>query len=130
MLFQTLSYYSWRHLLPCKRPYFLTQGSWRGCTIHWGHANKMSVFSAVSVNEPLRSSWSSWTHRFHILQLIMVFLKMGAAVLRAICNPSSLQFNLYQTQIRDDKHFFFLRHNNFSPGKDVQMQFLSDEPAE
>ena len=114
MLIQSLPNSSSRHLLSCKRPHFLTQGLWRGCTIHWIHAGKISVLSVFVVTsrwDPARSSiWVFWKHIDFIFfrqwwDLGRFEQQYSDTINR---NLDKLQFDLCQSHTRAGKHFFFV----------------------
>ena len=75
MLLQMSSNCLFRHLLFSKWPHFLTHDSWLVCTIHQGHSCKMFVFLCINEDNRWDAAhsfiWTSPTHRFFILQIVM-----------------------------------------------------------
>ncbi|GFS47842.1 hypothetical protein TNCV_3598421 [Trichonephila clavipes] len=96
----------------------------------------MTVFSAASGKKPSRSCTA-----FHITVLSPLIPYYASSHIdldlheQQYCdtinrNPSTLQFDLYQSQKLADTHIaFYTIHHNFRLGKNLQMKFVYEKPA-
>ena len=106
--------------------------SWHGCTIHFGHPDKMSVFMASNDSGSLRSSR---TFHMTLLNLSISFsagsneISTGAS--SDTISPISVGYNSTSIKIRHIVariSFSYLRHhNNFLPDSSAQVQHVFEK---